>query len=145
MLSYTPYKPKRRSIWDEIGLPQRGIRLKQAIDKGLPYSTYQRIARYANMTNNQLAKALGINTSTLKRRATKKQLNVDESDKVLRVVQIINAATGLFEGDKEKALEWLNTSASGLNNHKPVMMANTYTGTTEVLDLIGRLEHGVFA
>lgn len=145
MLSFTPSKPKRRSIWDEINLPQRGNGLQQAIGKGLPYSAYLRIARYANMTNPQLARAIGINTSTLKRRAATRQLNVDESDRVYRIAQLINAATELFEGDKKKALEWLNTPARGLNGHRPIMMAVTHAGTTEVLDLIGRLEHGVFA
>ena len=145
MLSFTPSKPKRRSIWDETGVPQRGNRLQQAIEEGLPYTTYSRVAKYANMSKPQLAIALGISIPTLRRRAATKQLNVDESDKIYRIAQLINAATELFAGDKDKALTWLNTPARALNGHKPIMMAATHAGTTEALDLIGRLEHGVFS
>ena len=145
MLSFSPSKPKRRSIWDETGVPQRGNRLQQEIEQGLPYTAYSRVAQYANMTTPQLASALGISMPTLRRRAKNKYLKVDESDKLYRVAQLINAATELFAGDKDKALTWLKTPARGLNGHTPIMMAETYAGTTEVLDLIGRLEHGVFS
>ena len=54
MLTYTRDRGKKQTIWDIIDIPQRGRQLQEAIARGLPYSTFLRIARYAEMTNAEL-------------------------------------------------------------------------------------------
>ena len=51
----------------------------------------------------------------------------------------------MFEGDKEKAFRWFVQSNRALGGLTPLEMAATETGTREVENLIGRLEHGVFS
>jgi len=71
-------------------------------------------------------------------------LSVIESEKVVRLIQVINAGITLFDGSKEKALSWLKSPSRGLNGIQPITMISTYAGTNEVMALIGRLEHGVY-
>ena len=113
MLTYTRDRGKKQTIWDIIDIPQRGRQLQEAIARGLPYSTFLRIARYAEMTNAELVGLLGISVSTLRRRANAGKLSVIESEKVVRLIQVINAGITLFDGSKEKALSWLKSPSRG--------------------------------
>ena len=55
---------------------------------------------------------------------------------------IIAEAVELFEGDKEKALRWLNRPRRALGDMTPMQAIKQGKGE-EVRRLIGRLEHGV--
>jgi len=144
MQIYKRNKDNMQNVWDIIGVPPRGRQLQEAIASGFPYSIYLRVASYADMTNAELVGLLGISLSTLSRRAKTGRLSVDESEKVVRLIQMINAGVILFDGNKDKALWWLKSPSRGLNGIQPITMISTYAGTIEVLELIGRLEDGVF-
>ena len=144
MLTYTPNREKKRTVWDIIDIPPRGRRLEEAIASGLPYSIYIRVASYADMTNSEFVGLLDISLSTLSRRANTGRLSVGESEKVIRLIQMINAGIILFDGNKDKALSWLKSPSRGLNGIHPITMISTYAGTNEVMELIGRLDNGVF-
>lgn len=57
--------------------------------------------------------------------------------------QIVQAAIELFEGDTEAAENWLNTSNQGLGHTRPIEYAVDSKTSQDVLELIGRLEHGI--
>ena len=59
-------------------------------------------------------------------------------------IRVLDAAVDYF-GSKEEAWTWLQAPVRGLGNVAPVDLIATETGALEVTDLIGRLEHGVFA
>ncbi|WP_256365785.1 antitoxin Xre/MbcA/ParS toxin-binding domain-containing protein [Stutzerimonas frequens] len=59
-------------------------------------------------------------------------------------IELRKAATDLFAGDEQSATEWLNKPAKALNGRKPIDMTNNHAELSLVLDLIGRLQHGVF-
>ncbi|MDL0433928.1 DUF2384 domain-containing protein [Marinobacter sp. TBZ242] len=52
------------------------------------------------------------------------------------------AAIELFEGNRAAADHWLHQEAVGLGGRRPIDVMET--DPQQVLDLIGRLEHGVF-
>ncbi|WP_413112072.1 antitoxin Xre/MbcA/ParS toxin-binding domain-containing protein [Thaumasiovibrio sp. DFM-14] len=57
--------------------------------------------------------------------------------------KVFQAALALF-GSENAAHRWLQTPVRGLGNKRPIDMLSTTEDTEVVLDLIGRLEHGVF-
>ncbi|WP_312943453.1 antitoxin Xre/MbcA/ParS toxin-binding domain-containing protein [Stutzerimonas kunmingensis] len=59
-------------------------------------------------------------------------------------IELRKAATDLFAGDEQRAAEWLNKPAKALNGRKPIDMTNSDAELRLALDLIGRLQHGVF-
>ncbi len=59
-------------------------------------------------------------------------------------IELIKAATDLFAGDEQRAADWLNNTAKALNGRKPIDMTNSDAELRLALDLIGRLQHGVF-
>ncbi len=59
-------------------------------------------------------------------------------------IELRKAATDLFAGDEQSAAEWLNKTAKALNGRKPIDMKNSDAELCLALDLIGRLQHGIF-
>jgi putative toxin-antitoxin system antitoxin component (TIGR02293 family) len=68
-----------------------------------------------------------------------------ESEQLLRLVEIYEAALDLFDGDAVATRNWLTRPVRGLNNASPIDYAESEFGAREVRDLIGRLEDGVFS
>lgn len=56
-------------------------------------------------------------------------------------VAVWRAAIELFEGDRAAAERWLYREAKGLGRKRPIEVMQA--DPQQVLDLIGRLEHGV--
>ena len=57
--------------------------------------------------------------------------------------ELYEAALRYFDGVHYDTLEWLGHPSAALDGETPIERAKTPTGTQEVLDLIGRLEHGI--
>lgn len=55
-----------------------------------------------------------------------------------------NRVIALFEGEEVQAAQWLNTPNVGLGQVSPAAYARDHTTYAQVLQLIGRLEQGVF-
>lgn len=144
MQAFNPAISQQPTVWEAIGIPSRGAQLHKAINQGLPFEVYHRLAELSGMDKHEIASLLKLAPATLQRRAKQKKFTVDEGDKFFRLAQIISAAIELFEGDTEKALEWLKKPARGLALQRPIEMAATSAQSVEVLDHIGRLEQGVF-
>lgn len=133
------------SFWDQLGIPARGSHLHQALHNGVPYSVFKQLASIANLEHKALAEYLAIPQATLHRRAKQGRFKVDESDRLYRFAEILKSTTDLFEGDRQQARQWLLHPVKGLGGRRPVEMLTTSAEAGSVLDLIGRLEHGVFA
>jgi len=106
---------------------------------------YDKLAALSGLDKKELARAAVIKPATLRRRARARKFNQDESDRLYRFAMVLQATTDLFEGDKEEARAWLTEPVYGLGGQKPVDMLATSAETEFILDLIGRLEHGVCA
>lgn len=131
-------------FWEAIGIPARGARLHQALRDGIPYTVYKQLVSVAGLEHQKLAKYLVIAPATLRRRAKAGKFKVEESDRLYRFAEVLKAAIDLFEGDREQAVDWLSSPVRGLGERRPVDMLATSAEAKAVLDLIGRLEHGVF-
>ena len=141
---YRPRQSRRGSFWVAAGMPARASELHRALHKGLPYSVYNKLAALSGLDKKELARVTVIAPATLQRRAKTGKFNRDESDRLYRFAKVLKAATDLFEGDKEAAKIWLSEPVRGLGGRQPVEMLATSAETGFVLELIGRLEHGVF-
>ncbi|WP_027351047.1 type II RES/Xre toxin-antitoxin system antitoxin [Halotalea alkalilenta] len=133
------------SFWKRVGMPPRGAGLHQALRDGIPYTVYTRLASMAGLEHKELAKYVVIPQATLQRRAKLGRFKQDEGDRLYRFAEVLEAATALFEGDKEGARQWLLHPVRGLGGRRPVEMLATSAEVEAVLELIGRLEHGVVA
>ncbi|MGI9286851.1 MAG: type II RES/Xre toxin-antitoxin system antitoxin [Pseudomonadales bacterium] len=131
------------AYWQQVGLPPRGAKLHDAITEGVPYSVYKKLAKLTGIDQKALAVIVSIPPATLQRRAKSGRFTREESDRLFRLAELYKAATDLFEGDQDGARQWLHEPVRGLGGRRPVDMLNTSVEARAVMELIGRLEHGV--
>ncbi|MGP3593190.1 type II RES/Xre toxin-antitoxin system antitoxin [Vagococcus sp. WN89Y] len=139
-------KPAENALWRFAGFPaNRGIKLVQMLNEGLPVSILDNIHEWTEMSRADILRVTGINERNVARRKSAGHtLTPEESERIARLVRVVDTAVQFF-GSKKMAWEWLQTPVRGLGNVAPISLIATESGALEVTDLLGRLEHGVFA
>ncbi len=114
-------------------------RLKQ----GLPAESFDQLRRRLNISDTALSRIVQISKRTLDRRRATGRLKTDESERILYLAQVFDKAVDVL-GSREKAESWLKKPARGLGGKIPLDYADTILGANEVINLLGRIEHGIF-
>lgn len=142
-LSTTQARPPR--LWQVAGLNNAdGIALLGQISEGLDGKVANLIVDWAKITQNDLRKMSGISSTTFSR-SVKARFSADQSERLVRIIRVIDRAVELFEGNKEEAQKWLNEPNRALSWKVPAELMASETGAYEVIKLITRLEHGVYS
>ena len=140
---------KREITMEEI----RSIKVKtnnlnemiSMIKKGLPAETVVTLSTSLDMSIKATAELTDIAESTLARRRREKgKLRAGESDRVVRIARLRDRAVVVLE-EEQRANRWLKTPLRALNGCTPLEYAESELGAQEVMNLLGRLEHGVFS
>lgn len=142
-LSTTQARPPR--LWQVAGLnTSDGVALVGQINEGLDGKVVTLIVDWAKMSQNDLRKMSGIPPTTFGR-SLKARFSPDQSERLVRIIRVIDRAVEMFEGDKEEAQKWLKEPNRALGWKVPAELMASETGAYEVIKLITRLEHGVYS
>ena len=142
-VSTTQVRPPR--LWQVAGLHNSdGVALLSQISEGLEGKVANVILDWAKITQNDLRKMSGIPSTTFSR-SMKARFSSDQSERLVRIIRVIDRAVELFEGNKEEAQKWLNEPNRALSWKVPADLMASETGAYEVMKLITRLEHGVYS
>ena len=112
------------------------------VEVGLPVSVIEYTAEKTGLEVTTLTQVLQISERTLARRKVEGQLTTPESDRVLRLHRLLKRTESVI-GDGAK--DWLNRPNRALDGRVPFELSETETGAAAVLDVLGRIEHGVFS
>ncbi len=94
----------------------------------------------------ELADKVGISVRTFQRKLKENtRLSPEESDRLYRIQKVSSAVLALFEGRIEAMRRWLKTPLPALDGETPLAYSDTEPGAKFVLELINRLEHGIFS
>ncbi len=127
-----------------LGMDEAGTNeLVRRVSAGFPYEVLENLRENTGLGMGEIARLVQINPRTLSRRKREGRLHADESDRVLRLSRVYAKALGLFGGDLGKARHWLSTPKVALGGESPLDYSRVEVGAREVVDLIGRIEHGV--
>jgi putative toxin-antitoxin system antitoxin component (TIGR02293 family) len=113
------------------------------IREGLSTEVFKTVAANLEMSERQLAGALKIPDRTLDRRLKHGVLSPDESDRLARVAKIFQRAHEVF-GNAEKARSWICTRLAAFDGETPLQRADTSLGASQVEDVLGRIDYGVY-
>lgn len=132
-------------LWQVAGLNNAdGVALLGQINEGLDGKVASLIVDWAKITQNDLRKMSGIPSTTFSR-SLKARFSADQSERLVRIIRVLDRAVELFEGDKDEAQKWLNEPNRALGWKVPAELMASETGAYEVMKLITRLEHGVYS
>jgi putative toxin-antitoxin system antitoxin component (TIGR02293 family) len=119
------------------------LELHDAAERGLLVIAIEMLGKSLNVSREDLLNALALSPRTLTRRLKEGVLSPEESDRVLRLATIATQAEEVL-GGREDAVKWLHRPSRSLGGHKPLELVRTDAGSELVVDVLGRLEHGVF-
>lgn len=127
-----------------LAAPIEAHELIAAIEAGLTAKDMTTLQDALGVGVETLADLLGISKATLHRRKDSAKLGRVESERIVRYARLMGIATVVLESAAE-ASAWLKTPQHGLGGAIPLEYAKTEFGAREVEDLLGRIEHGVYA
>lgn len=111
----------------------------------IPWAAVHHFKRRLATSNQIMAEILGVGLRTIaSRHKPGAALNRNVADRLYRSALVYAQAEEVF-GSNDAAREWLTTPQRGLGGRIPVELLATEAGTTEVRDLLGRIEYGVLA
>lgn len=121
------------------------LKLAKKVEAGFSFDALEKLGKNTGLPLERLRVAVRITPRTLTRRRQEKKLSPEESDRLVSVSWLLAQTFELFEGNTEAGLRWFQSPNRALGGLSPIEAAATETGTREVENLIGRLEHGVFS
>lgn len=129
----------------DIGLSARGQSLFLLVKTGLDICVFNQLAVQMGASPKKFAQWLGMSSSTFYHRVKRGRFSSDESDRAVRAAKIFTRSVMLLQGNLSAARLWIQTPLKGLNGNAPVQCLQTGVEYQAVVDLIGRLEAGVFS
>ncbi|WP_179235093.1 MULTISPECIES: antitoxin Xre/MbcA/ParS toxin-binding domain-containing protein [unclassified Burkholderia] len=119
---------------------------RRAIADGFDAAIIERVAReLLGVPVQTLLNALSLPSSTILRKIAKHdRLSQGESDRVARVLYVLDLATDLFE-DGKRAAEWMSRANAELDGLKPIEVLDVQPGYDRVRDILNRAQFGVAA
>ena len=141
---YIPSHPPKRAAGTKIlGIKSKNpIDLEDQLRKGLEYLSFRNLAQKLEISEAALGELIEISYDTLQRRRRNGRFNLNESETLYRVARILERSEELL-GEEAKA--WLREPVLALGNRTPLSISARAIGSELVLNLIGRLEHGVYS
>lgn len=128
-----------------IGRPRTELDFVEIIRAGFPVSVFTAIATGAKLSDSTIFRALGISPRTgARRKAGSERLKPVESELLLRFARVFTAATDVL-GDADKAREWLLCENRALGGEAPIQLLDTGIGFQNVMDVLSRIESGVYS
>ena len=116
----------------------------QAVESGVPLDVISSFIAASGVEMKDVYDIV-IPSRTLKhRKARNESLSLDESDKFARLVRIYDHTVKVF-GEPERARRWLEKPKHRFHERSPLEMLRTEFGARLVEEMLGQIDHGMFA
>jgi putative toxin-antitoxin system antitoxin component (TIGR02293 family) len=119
--------------------------MAELVAAGLPTQALREISGSLGIQMSRVGPLVNIAPKTLQRRLQAGgRLKPAESERVVRLMRLVARAHAVL-GDEAKARAWLERPLRELGGKTALELSATEPGAREVEQVLGRLEHGVFA
>ena len=102
------------------------------------------IHHIVQIPEKEFAKIAGTSCRTISRLKNDQPIPDHAAEVTLSVVRTFRKAEEVF-GSEEKAVLWLKRPNVALEGNSPLFLLNTRFGSEEVMDVLSRIEHGVYS
>ncbi len=111
--------------------------------KGVSMNFLTTIAEKLSLSLQEVGHILHVSLRTLQRNAPAKKLDIDASAKALQLATLYQKGVYVF-GEEQIFTDWLREEVPALDYKKPINLLDTPFGFQLVMQVLGRIEHGVF-
>lgn len=95
-------------------------------------------------SDKDFAAIAGTSPRTLSRLKSNQNLPQQAAEVIISLMRAYTRAVEIF-GNEESAVAWLKAPNSVLDNESPVQALSSRFGAEEVMDILGRIEYGVYS
>lgn len=134
----------RQFLGSAVGKPETELDFVPMIRRGFPLSAFTSLRNRTRFNEKTIFGSLRIARRTAARRKGQARLKPAESERLLRLARVLAAATDIL-GDEEKARGWLLAENRALGGKAPISFLDTGIGFQGVMDVLSRIEHGVYS
>jgi len=112
---------------------------------GVLRKTFSEVAKnVAMVSEKELSEISGISQRTISRMAPDQKLPPYTAEVIISILRTYNKAIEVFESE-ELAHKWLKTPLVALSGKTPLEAVSNRFGAELVLDILGRIETGVYS
>lgn len=122
--------------------PHSNMDLIEIVRHGLPSASVTILSDKFGITLEELSKYLHISPKTL-HRCKGRVLDVNSSGRLLNVALVYSKGVDVF-GSEENSASWFKNPVCALGNARPLDCLDTIVGTEMIMNLLGRIEYGVY-
>jgi putative toxin-antitoxin system antitoxin component (TIGR02293 family) len=119
--------------------------LIEQIKSGIPFSYLATLTAIIDTSQGRLGQSLEISKRTMARRRGEGKFTAEESERVMHLFKVVQKALDVFEGNLDSVRLWVKHPKKALGDKIPMDLASTAIGAQEVIDLLGRIDHGVYS
>lgn len=127
----------------EIDEPHSSVDLVDLVRNGLPSKGVTSLSHKLGISPGELSKYLHVSLKTLQRYKDK-VLDINMSDRLLTVALVYSKCVDVF-GSEKNSVAWLKSPVHALNGARPLDYLDTNAGAKMIMNLLGRIEYGVYS
>ncbi|MFQ2062212.1 DUF2384 domain-containing protein [Aeromonas veronii] len=150
-MTYLAYQPSQQNpsgnrFITSLGIPSDPLGVHLWIVAGIAPEIIIRLVESLRSDVKTICHLAGVSKSTINRKCKNGiPLTLAQGARVYSAIQVLDAAISLHNGDITMAMSWLHCPAKGLGGEIPMNILTTASGAQAVIDLIGRIGHGVIS
>jgi len=118
--------------------------LIQITRNGLPKSAVLTLSKLLGISMERMSDLIHISHRTIQRKSDTDLLNVYSTEQILEIAQVVSSGIQVL-GTLDNFTSWLHSEIRVLNYNKPIGLLDTSFGTALILDVLGRIEFGVYS
>ena len=118
--------------------------LLQLARKGISKKALVALAKKVSLTLEEIATVLHISERTLQRYTPTTLVKTEYADKAIELARLYERGVDVL-GSEKAFSGWVKTPNMALGGEIPFNILDTRIGFKMVLDILGRIEHGVFS
>lgn len=129
----------------DSNFPRDSFEVIQQARSGLYRGKADEVARTIGLTDKEMAPILNLSERTFHRLRTDELLDNNSSERLLLLEQLLIHGLEVFDGRADVLGRWLRIPLSELRQQAPLTLLDTTTGFGMVHNVLGRIEHGIYA
>ena len=115
------------------------------VRSGIQRGKADEVAGKVGLTDKEMAPILNLSERTLHRLRPDALLDNNSSERLLLLEQLLGHGIDVFDGRADILGRWLRIPLSELHQQAPLTLLDTTTGFGMVHNVLGRIEHGIYA